>query len=47
VNHRENRFSLAEDELNNEVLVSTYSDDDLDMKDVEELTHAERIQRLH
>ena len=38
--NRVSRLEVAEDELNNEVLVSTYSDDDLDMKDVEELTHA-------
>jgi len=35
------------EETEKEVLVSTISDDDLDMKDVQELTHAERIQRLH
>jgi len=31
------------EETEKEVLVSTISDDDLDMKDVQELTHAERI----
>lgn len=33
--------------MNNEVVVSTYSSDDGEMKDVDELTHADRIKKLH
>lgn len=47
INHRDSRFENAEDELNNEVVVSTYSSDDGDMKDVDELTHSDKIKKLH